>query len=75
MKQSTVITIPKRIAGHDDLIILPRKEYEAILRASKKTSLKKLDQDLQIALEEIKGGKVSGPFRSAKSLMKSLEGR
>ena len=26
-----VITIPKKIAGSDDLVILPRREYESLL--------------------------------------------
>ena len=27
-----IITIPKKIAGTDDLVIIPRKEYEALRR-------------------------------------------
>jgi len=74
MKQSTIITIPKRVTGRDDLVVLPRKEFEAILRSSKNPSLfKKLDPDLEAALNDIKQGRIVGPFRSVKSLMKSLE--
>ena len=28
-----IVTIPKKIAGRDDLIVLPRREYESLLRA------------------------------------------
>lgn len=30
------ITIPKKLAGGDDLVVLPRKEYEALLGAHSK---------------------------------------
>jgi len=74
MRQSTIITIPKRVTGRDDLVVLPRREFEAILRSSKKPPfLKKLDPDLEAALNDIKQGRIVGPFRSVKSLMKSLE--
>lgn len=29
------ITIPKKLAGKDDLVVLPRKEYEALLALKK----------------------------------------
>ncbi len=73
MKQSTILTIPKRIAGRGDLVVLPRKDFEALVRASKKSSpSKKLDHDLKLALEDVKAGRISGPFKNVKSLMKSL---
>lgn len=31
----TTITIPKKIAKHDDVVIIPRKEYEALLGIKK----------------------------------------
>lgn len=31
----STITIPKKIAGKDDLVIIPRKEYEALLEFRK----------------------------------------
>ena len=31
----SVITIPKKIAGSDDLVVLPRREYESLLRVQK----------------------------------------
>lgn len=29
------ITIPKKLAGKDDLVVLPRREYEALLELKK----------------------------------------
>ncbi|MEK7149634.1 MAG: hypothetical protein AAB757_01505 [Patescibacteria group bacterium] len=29
------ITIPKNLAGKDDLVVIPRKEYEALLKLKK----------------------------------------
>ena len=29
------ITIPKKLAGKDDLVVLPRQEYEALLKLKK----------------------------------------
>ena len=76
MKQSTVLTIPKRITGRDDLVILPRKEFEAILRASKRiSSSKKLDRDLESDLDDVKADRISGPFKNVTGLMKSLAAR
>ena len=29
------VTIPKKLAGKDDLVVLPRREYEALLKLKK----------------------------------------
>ncbi len=29
------ITIPRKLAAHDDLVVIPRKEYEALLALKK----------------------------------------
>ncbi len=69
----TTITIPKKIRKEEELIAIPRKEYEELLQIKRRKSFSKLDKDLQEALEEIKAGKVSGPFNNVKDLMDSLE--
>jgi len=66
------ITIPKNLIKNDDLIILPRKEYERLFLLAKKRHTK-LDRDLDKAIEEVRQGKVIGPFNSIKSLRASLE--
>ena len=67
----TTITIPKKLIK-DDLIIISRKEYERILYLARK-KYPQLDRDLDKAIEEVRQGKVIGPFSSIKSLRASLE--
>ena len=70
------ITIPKKLAGKGDLVVLPREEYEALVRHAakkEKTVVKKLPAGLRQALREVKEGKVTGPFNTVEELMKDLE--
>ncbi len=67
------ITIPKKLIKNDDLVIVPRKEYEKILRVAKKQGYTRLDRDLDEAIKEFHQGKVIGPFNSVKDLKKSLD--
>jgi len=30
---SSVITIPKRVTGHEELVVIPKREYEALKKA------------------------------------------
>jgi hypothetical protein len=63
------ITIPKNFISNDDLVIIPRKQYESLLRANKNT----LDKDMSEALEDAKKGRVIGPFSSLSSGLKALK--
>ncbi len=67
------ITIPQKLIKNDDLIIIPRKEYEKLFRASKKQKYTQLDQNLDEAIAEYKAGKFFGPFTNTKDLIKSLQ--
>ena len=67
------ITIPKELAKKDDLVILPRKEYEGLLRRAKNQNIEKLERGLLKALQELREGKIVGPFKSVKLLKESLE--
>lgn len=67
------VTIPKKLAKKDDLIVLPRKEYEALLQRSKNKDGEKLEENLIKILNKATQGKIKGPFRSVKSLKESLE--
>lgn len=64
------ITIPKKVLPHDDIILLPRKEYESLLKRIKFQD--ELDDDLAEALEQVKRGQLFGPFKSGKELVESL---
>ena len=70
----TTMTIPKSLIKNDDLIVLPRKFYESLLRsASKKSFVSKLDRDLDEAIAEYRAGKTYGPFKTMAALKRSLE--
>lgn len=70
------ITIPKNLIKNDDLVILPRQDYETLLRAAKtQKTHSQLDRDLDEALAEVKAGKITGPFKTAKALMTSLKSK
>lgn len=69
------ITIPKKLARNGDLIVVPRKEYEELLRIHKKHKqfYDDLDKDLGKTIKSYKNGKAIGPFHSIASLKKSLK--
>ena len=68
------ISISPKIIKQRDVVIIPRSEYEALLKssgASDKT--KKLPAWLRASLRDFESGKITGPFHSAKELMARLE--
>ncbi|MBI4159729.1 hypothetical protein HY504_01050 [Candidatus Wolfebacteria bacterium] len=72
------ITIPKKLIKEDDLVIMPRKEYEAFLRLLKRSkgkSYSQLDMDLDEAIAEYRAGKFFGPFDTAKAGIAFLKSR
>jgi len=76
MKTQTLVTIPRNIAKMGELVVLPRKEFEQILRLARKKYPqldRDLDRNLDKAIEEVRQGKAIGPFNYVKSLRVSLE--
>ena len=69
------ITIPKKLAQKGDLVVVPRKEYEELLRTHKKHKgfYEKLDTNLDMAIDSYRKGRTVGPFTSVASLKKSLQ--
>jgi len=68
------ITIPKKITKGKELIIVPKKDWERLWKIAKMKIYKaELEKGLKKALEEIKEGKVIGPFSKAEDLIKALE--
>lgn len=70
---------PELIQSSEELVVLPRREYEFLMRAAdvsqknKKTErAKKLPAWLKTSLRDIETGQVSGPFNSVKALMAHL---
>ena len=68
----STITIPRRLAARGDLVVIPRKDYEMLLKISRKPQLSILQKELMGALAEVKNNKIYGPFFSVKAMMKSL---
>lgn len=65
------ITIPKKLTKGEELIVIPRKEYEELLDILERYT--QLDQDLNDAIKQVRKGEAIGPFNSVKELKKSLE--
>ena len=60
---------PKLIQSNEELVVLPRREYDFLVHAIK---VKKLPAWLKTSLRDIEIGQVSGPFSSVKALMTHL---
>lgn len=74
----TTIIIPKKLIKEGDLVIVPRREYEELLRTAdmrKKRIYTQLDKDLDKAIIEYREGKFFGPFNSAEDGIKFLKKR
>lgn len=70
----TILTIPKKLSGKGELILVPRRDYEKLLKALKEQIFTdRLERDLEAALREINRNKVYGPFNSVQGLKMSLE--
>lgn len=71
----TTLTIPKDLIKNDDLVIIPRRKYEELLRNSKlkKGKYTQLDRILDESVKEVRQGKFKGPFSSLKDFRISIE--
>ncbi|HEY4476493.1 MAG TPA: hypothetical protein VJB69_00665 [Candidatus Paceibacterota bacterium] len=69
------LTIPKSLVGKGDLVVLPRRDYEQLVSDSSKEVIKRdprIDRELAKSLDDIKHGRVYGPFSSVDEFMASL---
>ena len=65
----TTITIPKNFISNDDLIIIPRKQYEFFLDIGKKWNQRLFEiQDTDEAINVYKKEKKQGKLKVLKSL-------
>lgn len=87
------ITIPNKIIKDEELVAIPKREYEKLLHIKIKNSASsnkkddisiriskkkgefytKLDKGLKEALEDVRAGRMFGPFDNAKDLIMSLK--
>ena len=65
-----VITIHQSLIKEKELVLVPRSQYEELVRISEEQ--KELNVGITESLKEEKRGKISGPFKSAKDLIASL---
>lgn len=65
-----IITLPKKLVERGELVLVPRSDYERLLRIAKKQM--EIEKGINKALEEARQGKVVGPFDRAEDLIKSL---
>jgi len=64
----TTITIPKKITNGKELIIVPKKDWERLFKIAKmRVSQLELERGLKEALEDVKAGRLLGPFEPWKS--------
>lgn len=72
-----ITTIPKEITRGEELVVIPRRLYERFLRAVKAKEKfhlnSSLDQELKEALEDVKMGRIIGPFSSLSKGLKALK--
>lgn len=70
------VTIPKKVTNGKELIVVPKEDWERLLKIVKrKTYQMELEKGIKESLEEVKAGKVIGPFSKAEDLIKALEKR
>lgn len=68
----TILTVPKQVTRGEELIIIPRREYEKLLSRPK---IKKIDPDLEAALEDVRAGRLYGPFKTVEEFKKAISRR
>lgn len=75
----TTITIPSKLNKEKDLVVLPRREYEKLMRIFKVLPkdqwwfwTKAWQEKEREADNDIKLGKLSGPYGNRKELSKEL---
>jgi len=69
----TTLSISEKVIG-SGIVLLPRQEYESLLKLSALgISIKKLPRGVRAGLEDVKLGRVKGPFYSVEELHRSIE--
>lgn len=80
---NTSVVIPKRVTSGEELVVVPRKEYEGLLRfynlqhtAEKKMVRKKangkLTKGLREALADVKAGRLSKVYDDVDEMMRDI---
>ncbi|MDD5750271.1 MAG: hypothetical protein PHU56_01280 [Candidatus Pacebacteria bacterium] len=67
---ASVITLPRELTKKGEIVLLSRVKYDKLLRMVGRRVA--LDESIKEALDEAEKGKVSGPFKNSKDLIRSL---
>ncbi len=65
------LTIPANLMREEDLVLIPRRDYERLLAMSEEKAVRdpRIDRELAISMREYKEGKVEGPFNTVDEFM------
>jgi hypothetical protein len=83
MSHSAVTTIPRKVTKGEELIVMPRKEYEGLLhfynaqhtvkeKTVKRKADGKLTKGLREALADVKAGRISKAYDNAEDLVAAI---
>ncbi len=77
IKDMQTLTIPKKLTQKGELVVIPRREYEDLLRVHKKHKefYTELDKDLRAAVRDHKVGLSYGPFETLEESRSFIEKR
>ena len=70
------LTIDKSLDKEEDIVLITRRDYEQLISDSSKEVIKrdpKIDRELAKSLEDVRKGRVYGPFSSVGEFMASLK--
>ena len=67
------ITIPKELGKRDDLVVVPRKEYEKLVKVNEFHEA--WDKSLQEGLIDSEQGRKYGTFKTAKETMQAFRNK
>ena len=68
------ITIPKKVTKGEELIIIPKGEWERVQKIARaKLSDLELERGLKKALEDVKAARVLGPFETVEEFKKAIK--
>lgn len=69
-----IITIPKKFTNGKELVVIPKKDWKRLQKiAEMKISEIELEKGLKKALEDVRTGRIFGPYKNVEKLMKDLE--
>ena len=71
-----IITIPKKVTNGKELIVVSKKDWEKLKKiATMKVFQGELEKGLRKALENVKAGRLLGPFETVEEFKKAVRSR